>query len=352
MYMSANRPMVTCGIDVGYGNGKCVVQIGDAPPTSFVIPVGAAPIERLGKDLNGSIDLSGGEEVFVASGRWVAGVDPAKLQGGFARQTHEDYVSQPEYLAVALALMAKIGVRHIDSLVTGLPCSHIYGPRGENLKETIQSVLTGEHLVNSRVICEVHAVDVVPQPIGSFCNMVATGQGAFGSADTLTLICDVGYGTVDWCVLQGMQVWDTNSGSSLEATSQILHSAVRAIMRDFPGSKLSEDRLEAHLRAGEAFLDLAGRKIPYRMFLESASIPISRNVMADVATSMRTLKDSVSRVLLTGGGARFYEAAAREMFSSLNPESIIVDKDPVLANARGFQYLAAEGYNQRQQQAA
>ncbi|MHB8742071.1 MAG: ParM/StbA family protein [Sulfuricaulis sp.] len=348
--MSSNRPITTCGLDVGYGNGKCVVQIGDAPPVSYVIPVGAAPIERLGKDLNGAVDLSGGEEVFVRDARWVAGVDPTRLQGGFARQTHENYVAEPEYLALALAMMAKAGVRHIDSLVAGLPCSHIMGVTGDAMKNTIVQNLTKEHLVNSRSICEVHQVCVVPQPIGAFCNLVNTGHCRID--ESLTLICDVGYGTVDWCVVQGMRVFDTNSGSSLQATSQILRSAVRAIMRDFPGSKLSEDRLESHLRNGATYIDLGGRMIPFRMFLESAAVPISRTVMADVASSLRTLKDSVSRVLLTGGGACFYEAAARETFSSLKPESVMVDRDPVLANARGFQFLALEVYNHTQQQRA
>lgn len=344
--MSTNCQNVTCGLDVGFGNGKCVAQIGDAAPVSFVLPVGAAPADRAGKDLNGATDFSDGVQVTVDKKPWIAGVDPTRLQGGFARQTHDTYVTTKEYLALALALMAKMGVDHIDHLVTGLPCSDFLGSNNRELRGAIVNQLAQDHQINSKQRCHVKNVYVVAQPLGAYFKMMHSDPAFTRTDDALTLVCDIGYGTADWCVLQAGKLWDKNSGSSADATSQILRVAAEKITRDNPGTKLSQDRLESLYRRNVTYLDLGGRSIPYQMYLEAAAADISRRVMAAIASSMRTLRDPVTQVLLTGGGARLYESAARETFSSLRPECIKIDADSVLGNAMGFQIMAVDALNQ------
>jgi plasmid segregation protein ParM len=340
--MTTTGDLTTAGFDIGYGNGKCVARTGAGDPVGFTLPVGAAPASKAGKTLQGGTDFSQGVEVYMGGTPWIAGVDPTLLQGGFARQTHDEYVMTPEYKALALALMAKLGKPCIDYLVTGLPCSHYLGSAKEILKAAIVKQLVGDHSINARFRCQVKNVLVTAQPVGSYIKALSCDDHFIDSQDALTLICDIGYGTADWCVLQGSRLWDSNSGSSLDATSRILELAAMEICKDNPGAKLSPDRLESLYRRGEVFLDLAGRKIPFMPYLEMVGADVSRSVMAEVASSMRTLKDSVSQVLLTGGGARLFERAARETFKAVAPAYIKVDSDPVLGNATGFQIMAED----------
>jgi len=346
--MGHNGNTVLVGFDLGYGNAKCVATQGGEFLAPITLPVGAAEADKAGKDLNGQTDFSQGVEVYIGGKSWIAGVEPTQLQGGFARQTHDKFVSTPEYKAMALALMSKLNVPEIDYLVTGLPCSDFLGNDAKALKSTIVKQLRGEHWVNAKQRCRVNNVLVVTQPLGAYVRMMNSDETFIHDADALTLICDIGYGTADWCVLQGGKLWDENSGSSLEATSRILEQAAVKIVKDFNGNKLSAARLEHLYRNGETVLHLGGEKIPYQMYLHDAAREISRRVMANVASSMRTLKDSVSQILLTGGGAPLYEIAAREAFSSLSPMAIKVDSEPVLANAYGFQMMAVEAFNQSQ----
>jgi len=326
--------IVSAGIDVGYGNGKAVGRTGnDDELRTVVLPVGAAPVEHLTKNVNGIPDPKGGELVLIATKLWVAGIDPMHLQG-FARQTHANYMNTDEYMALYFALLAKLQLDRIDYLVTGLPCQDFLNG---DMRSKLPKLLAGNHFISTGFRCEVKNVYVVAQPIGSFMAQTEEDPSLLEREDRMTLVVDLGYGTADWCLLQGDSLRDNSSGSSKAAMSMILEKAAKAISKDYDNIQLSSTRLEGALKRNEEFLELGSHNVDFRKYLKSAAREVSRQVMADVATSLRHERDAIDTVVLTGGGASLFERATRDTFGG---SQVLVSRNPVLDNARGFQIMA------------
>lgn len=351
-----SKNLSAVAIDVGYGNLKVMAaqQGGDVDTAdAFLLPIGAAPIEHAPRLANGLPQLHGGEEVLLPDGRrWVGGIDPTYLSG-FARQTHEEYPSTDEYLALYLAGLAKLealGHRTIDVLVTGVPCSQFVGPRRQQVKDVIISRFKGVHVLGGNRTVEVRNAFVVAQPMGSYTGFLSEHPVPVkaGERDTRTvLVIDVGFYSVDWVLMQSGGMRDGSAGSSRTATSTILDAAAQAISAAHGGVPLSVEKLDGAFKSGEEILRLGAIQVPFRAFIDAAAGEKARIAMSKIASAMRLTEDVVDHVLLAGGAAMLFHAAAKRAF----PASVVtITANPVMANARGYLGMALR-YSEMQRKA-
>jgi len=329
------------GLDVGYGNLKIVWGRDAQQFEKSIMPVGAAPIDRLAKDMNGEPNLSNGYQVQVGNAEWVAGVQPTLLQD-FSRVLHRDYSTSPEYQALFHAALLRTGLDHISLLVTGLPVSqHVGQP---SIKAALRERLVGRHFVSRQRTVQVDAVEILPQPIGAFFDACyAPGQRMSEAADSYTLVFDPGFYSVDYVVMYRNRLRDTSSDSSTIATSQILSIAAREIAKEHNRSEFNVGQIEEALRAGRDTIHMYGQPVPIMPAIERAARECSERVVRDMQGKLRTAGHDIDRIVLAGGGAGLYEAALRDAFPKAQ---LIKPAEPVLANARGF-YLAGRRTLQR-----
>lgn len=338
MSISPRSGGAVLGLDVGYGNLKIVGGLtGSQDVREFVLPAGAAPISSMPRRSDNTCDLKGGEQVLIDGCSWAAGVEQVHIQNR-ARMTHDEYPRTPEYKALFLAALARMGYRRIDFLVTGLPVSQIYGPGGQELIADMQAMMRGQHLINADMTVDVGAVQVIPQPLGTFFGLAAEKEYAsLATSENLqTLIFDPGYFSVDFVVMSGRAVMNQFSGTSLQATSMILERAAHALSTKH-GRAFSSDQLDAAQRSGAPTITAGfGREIEYLPALVDAAKELTPSVIGDLKRTIRTARP-LDLVIMTGGGAWLYEDAIRAAYPGVEIASV---PDKVLGNARGYRVIA------------
>lgn len=336
--MGKSNNATVAGVDVGYGNVKCVVGCGDGAQRDVVLPAGAAPAEQMPKLINRQPDLKGGELVLIPVEDgvvpWVGGVEQVVLQHS-VRQTHAQYTSTKAYHALYLAALAKMRAERIDLLVTGLPVSQYYDPRvGEPLRQGLQKLMTGRHHINDQVTVQVDRTLVIPQPTGTFMGVAAEPQHSYLVTDNslTTLVVDAGFFSLDYVSLSGRSVRDQSSGSSQLATSHILEKAAERLSVSMDRF-VDPDRLDAAFRGGAPMLRLGGEEVDYLTVLRAAAAEVASEVVGEIQRKMRGDKSSADVLILAGGGAELYAPALAKVFPKAK---LIRPADPVLSNARGY----------------
>ncbi|MGU5574123.1 ParM/StbA family protein [Aeromonas hydrophila] len=248
------------------------------------------------------------------------------------RELHGDYPATKPYKALFYAALLLSEQKEIDVLVTGLPVNQFMD---SELREALKKRLEGEHQITPKRAVTVKSVVVVPQPAGAYMEIVnSTEDGDL--LDVLhegkTIVIDPGFFSVDWVALEGGEVRYHSSGTSLKAMSVLLKTISLLIQEDH-GSSPGIDKIEKAIRSGKDEILLFGVKVGLKEYLDKASFGVAQNALTPMRTSMREDGMDADVVLLAGGGAAAYKAAAKELF----PKSrIVMAGDPLVANAKGF----------------
>ena len=331
------HPYTTCGLDVGYGNCKLSAHLaGEAQLRELIMPVGAVPLDQAPKKLTGGHDIRDGVVVSLDGVKWLAGVEPTHLQG-FVRPTHEHYPATNEYKALMIGALAKAGIREVDMLYTGVPVAHYYGHGGSTLRTQIANTMTGKHWVDSTTSITVKSTMVVPQAAGAFMDILSRSPDMKPSKGSPSLVVDIGYYSVDWVRVIDGSVMDSSSGSSTLATSVLLEKASALIHKEF-GRPISAGRLEDAFRNGVHTIDWGQVSLNVLDWLERAAEEVTPKVFSAIKAMQRDDVDFPNLVILTGGGGSLYKKAAQEAFRH---SRVALSREPVMANARGFQFLAS-----------
>lgn len=322
--------MVIVGLDVGYSNLKIAAGEAGTVPRVVVRPAGAAPAERLGERVGETPAPPDAITVEVGGQRWVAGVEPGRLEG-WQRPLHEDYAGSLAYQALVKAGLVLANYAAIDQLVTGLPVNQARDPRR---RDALQRLLVGRHATDFGDV-EVGNVRVVAQPIGAFVDLVwsAPDAATLERIETGTvLVLDAGYYSVDWALIVTGELRRGASGTSLEAMSVLIDAAAHRIA-EAHGGRPQPQAVEAALRAGRDHVLAHGQRVPLAGFLDRAAQEACGSALEALRQSLRREATNVDLVVLTGGGAALYGQPARVLF----PGAVVhVAPDPVTANARGF----------------
>lgn len=319
--------MNVLGIDIGYSNLKLAFGKRGAEPKVLLKPAGAAPADRLGEKIadKGKDDFL---RVVVNGTPFAAGLSPDRAEL-WSRELHEDYPSTDSYRALFHAGLLLAELEQIDLLVTGLPVSQYLN---QELRNRLQSQMTGEHQVTPRRRITVQAVKVVPQPVGGFVDHVWNLKDAAEFEDSRVLVVDPGFFSVDWVLISNGELRRQSCGTSLEASSVILDEAAKLLANDF-GGNVGRERLENAIRLNQVEIRLFGEKIDISTYLKAAADKVGPIVATRLRESLRKENAGADIVLLVGGGAGFFADSVKEAFPQLK---VTTPDSPVFANARGF----------------
>jgi plasmid segregation protein ParM len=326
------------GLDIGYGNLKLVFGRGVNGQIAKILPSGVARADQVARTMEGKINRVG-HLVNLDGVPYVAAVSPTKLQG-YERILHQDYASSPDYLALFYAALLETRETTIDTLVTGLPVAeHLDHP--ERI-DALQKRLVGTHYVNDDVAVVVRNAHVLPQPVGTYLDALATHPKLSENKDATILVVDPGYYSVDWVVMTSGGIRHLSSGSSPEAASRVLERASKAISAK-TDCHISVDRLNDALAEGRRFITVYGERYDYQPALKAAAAVSAEVIVNLIKSKLRSESMSVDSLVVSGGTASLYAPALEEAFPRGDK---IVSTNSVLANARGF-HRAAVRYQQR-----
>ena len=322
----AGMSNVVVGLDIGYSNVG-VVSGPPGRPQAYCMPAGAGSIKLLPKSLRGTLDT--GYMVTTAQGdAWVAGVEPDRLQG-WSRDLHEDYPSSDTYRALFHAALLRAGHRTIGHLITGLPVTqYLDTERRDRLAEALK----GTHRISDEFEVTVENVSVLPQPAGGYMDYATTTADIELVEAGRILIFDPGFYSVDWVAIQGGEIRHAASGSSVKAMSVLL-AAADDLLNERYGRRFGVQRIEQAIREGRGNVLLAGEKVALGPVIRQAAADTTTGALRELRQSLRGDTTGFDLLLLVGGGAIYYEEAAREVFPDTRVHKI---QDPVNANARGF----------------
>ncbi|WP_137887537.1 ParM/StbA family protein [Pseudomonas sp. 2FE] len=319
------------GLDIGYSNVVAVFSGADGRSESIVRPAQAAPLSVL----PGDAGLRAGEVVVDVAGEpWVAFAAPGRVQEG--RELHEDYTSSHAYEALFKgALLHAAGDGDVvDTLVTGLPVSQA---RDKDYVESLVKRMTGTHKISAKREITVKSVQVVAQPIGTLTEVYCNSEAAEVIEESVSIIIDPGFFSVDWVVFDHRELVASSSSSSLKAMSVLLDACNEEIAKDHGGIP-GVEKIEHALQSGKTWIHLFGRKVELGEYLERASDRVIPTVFTEIKQGLRFLKGrAIDCVILGGGGASLYEPFSRKEF----PEALIVKPaNSVTSNAEGFWHIA------------
>ncbi|MHB8408978.1 MAG: ParM/StbA family protein [Acidiferrobacterales bacterium] len=321
--------MFVLAVDIGYSNLKVVW--GDTSvrsPERRIVPAGCGPREALAERIGGGKG-EGTIPIMVNGVPWVAGVGHRRIESA-VRELHEDYSSTEAWRALFLAALRMAGRDRIDLLVTGLPVSH---HRDVAKRERLRQSIIGVHRPTPNRAIEVAQAVVLAQPAGAYLDLLSARPDLLNVFEQgRTVIFDPGFFSTDWLVIERGEIHRASSGTSLNAMSVLLEKAASQIAVDH-GTAPDIDRIEDALRAGEETILIYGKPVALRGYLDQAAQTVAMAAASELRRAMRGDADAVDAVLIAGGGAVAYEAAARKVF----PRSrIVIPDSPELANARGF----------------
>jgi plasmid segregation protein ParM len=328
------------GLDIGYSNLKVVMGTTDlrltagaaaGAPRILLSPAGAAPADRMperirGKEEPAVLRVQVGEEAYVAC------VSLERLQD-WNRVLHSDYPGTSSYRALFHAALLLSERDTVERVVTGLPVAHY---QDRKRRQALVDRLEGEHQITPKRKVRVEKADVIPQPVGGYMDYASQATDLNLLKGSRMLVVDPGFFSFDWVFIVNGDLRQSSSGTSQQATSVILEETDRYLEDDY-GGRVGRERLEQALRLGMDQVMLYGQPVAIAPYLDKAADRIVPVALAAMREALRNEGDA-DIVLLTGGGARFFATATRELF----PRSqVVVAPEPVYANARGFWFYGS-----------
>lgn len=340
--------LAAIGVDVGFFSTKFttgrrdkrtqVLEVSQFPSVAPRISASMKTITSTDKLAGALIEVEPGALHFVGADVYQV----APTTG--ARAVTTDYSQTSDYKALFLGALYHIAKEHgvkealqIDTLVAGLPLSTVYTHSAD-----LVAFIKGTHKVphpvdpDQPLLIHIQHAIVIAQPQGA---LVSHGIDAtsHGHPDFNTLVLDLGGGTFDWFMAKGIR---PNRALSGAAPIGALACAAAICDEIKPGLKDNPDimaRVDRALRDGADVVSVTGRDYPMASFG-----PIVSRVLADAIEQMRKTVgalDSVDKILLTGGGAHMLDRALRAALPDF-AHLLVMDKEPVASNVRGFHAIA------------
>ena len=312
---------VVRAIDIGYGITKFVV---DDRGTCRMFP-SLAPLADIHDRLTHFVKARLTQKVWVEDVAYEVGPDTILFSE--VPVLHKDFMDTPQYRALLYGALDAIGVSHIDLLVTGLPV-HQHSERAARLKK----LMKGLHLIRPGVSVEVREVVVAIQPLGGLLAH-AHGRGSWTRIKNRSyLLVDPGYVTFDWLATQGMNEIPGRSGSLECGVSDYLRSIGTHLSRELGQPLMDWQRIDDGLRLGQ--FRIRGREVDLRPYCSHAEAIVER--------AIRELRNrlgadlEIDEIVLVGGGSAYFQPGLQRAFPG---REIVVPKDPVFSNVRGFHLL-------------
>lgn len=260
----------------------------------------------------------------------------------FTQTLDEQYALSDGYVALTYGALAQMRVSALDLVMLGLPMVN-----WRKLKNGLRERYIGKHRVpnldfaGTEVTREVLIKDVrvMPQPLGGFYNYCYNNPNTERLREGRTLVVDAGGGTLDYLFLDGEVPVDARSGGVFGSVGKIVRAVAEAHQQGLSQYFNILQRIDESLRTGSP-ANIKGNPVEVSAKYGSVIKTVVDESMTALRADVQSLVD-VDYILLTGGGAHFFQKA----LSELAGREVLMDKDSVFSNVRGFQY-AGEAYMQ------
>lgn len=310
--------MEAVSVDVGFGYVKAIY------PTfhrKIAFPAAIAPVH------DALLAAFGQRSNVVRINQQPYLVGHAALDAGAQTSWDEKSGVRRDYpLLVAAALhMLQVPAGSIR-LYVGLPLSH-YTPYREALKTRLKNVSV---YVENRLY-QFADVLVLPQAVGAY---AATMEDEPELRHRPVGVVDVGYRTTDYLIVRHdatRQAHPTLWGTAEVGGQSVAATMVRILAQQ--GTPLTLSQVERALETGQN-LWYKGQEIP--LPLNEARSAVATAIANAVQHAWRDELDTLAAIIVTGG-------AGQALAPFLPWPHVVVPKDPVYANARGYLILAERG---------
>lgn len=344
-----NRPRNIVAIDIGYGNTKMVCghdldKAGRPRWTESLFP-SIAPEVVVDEEASGFAPNPDRILIEYKGQRYYTG--PKATSGVVSRVIEQNYIETDMHeilLRTALHLAMRESRRvmtEIDMLVLGLPVSGHASQRSRLKSLALQErkVPLPKSLHHDKGSQEMQEVTVkvkdcivVPQPFGSL-RLAAQdlpSDDAVFTQGMLAMVVDPGYRTLDWFVAEAMSPDVMLSGSYDGGVSSILRDVSQLIGFEHGTGSLEFDMVERGLKTGQ--INLGHQVIDMQPYQQKLPVLAGREV-GTFLTRIGSRRSNIATVIVTGGGAQYYEQAIREKLPGCR---VMTLTEPVMSNARGY----------------
>ena len=320
----SNNP-VCVSIDIGYGNVKfCEMRDGqlrsDHFPSLSKIKTHRSDKGAADLSLRDLVDVPVGNSTFVV-GRDIRLTLSQRADHGSHLQ--DDYIGTQHHMALFKGALNYLDRGKIDLLVTGLPVNFLGN------KEKMKNILIGEHRLQSKTIT-VKDVWILPQPVGGYVDFYINSPDRAQVGKGYSLIIDVGFYTLDWIVVSGMQMLDERSGSAPVGMSHILEKLAELISSDLNQDFRNMNMIEEGIK-NDYKMRIMGKSYDFSHLTSQINDNLVRDA-SSIKKSVGTLND-IDRVIIVGGGANCYLPAIKKILKHPN---ITVSQNSLYSNVVGF----------------
>ncbi len=232
------------------------------------------------------------------------------------------------------------------TIATGVPVAS-----SEEEMTTISSGLKGAMTINvandatgeeKEIRLRIDQCMVMPVCYGSYYEILkSTGESRAVDA----VVVDIGAGATNILTVYEGRLMRTASGSVQESINT-LAQRIASNLNQQTGKILRPFELVKAIEKGQKKVMIAGEQYEIADTIDYYVNTISDIIVDELTTLLNTLPPDawIERVILTGGGAEVFGTNMKTILTEHNivksPEEVIVPKDPVLANAMGFQKIA------------
>lgn len=338
-----HNDLIVRSIDVGFGNTKFVVLSANGDIQCSLFP-SLAPQASEGADLGtGVLQKRNTVTVEVGGVKYEVGKDAQLAQDAtHGRVLDLSYPTTDPYLALVRGAIYYMGVPEIHLLVLGLPVNSF-----DKYKDVLEKRVVGEHRIPNPlykagggnpeyISVKVHNVKVQPQPLGAFFDH-AVNSGVYSRMrNEMNLLIDAGFYTLDWIVSHGVKMVNARSGAHSGGMSSILSTMGESIGKKIGGQITDLTVLDEAIRTGNnprfygKEFDITEQRKMAKAKAEQFVSVLANKVGQSV---------DIDNIILAGGGATFFKDVIKAKFPH---HDIIVTKNPVFANVRGFQLVGEQ----------
>lgn len=223
----------------------------------------------------------------------------------------------------------------IKRLVVGLPVSTIYTHANE-----LRAMVEGDHVVpapdgHGKIVVSVKVALVIAQPQGALVNAGLKRFDPNGRENVLVL--DMGGGTFDWFVCQGMLPNHPRCGAAPIGMLACATAVCDNINPELKNDPQIIARVDAALRTEQPTVRITGRNEELAPHLPAVTAVLN-DAVQQMLKSVGSMHN-IDTILVTGGGAGLLVKEVKRSLPAY-AHMVRVDADPVTSNVRGFHIIA------------
>ncbi len=298
-----------------------------------IFPAGASPISELADSRSDNLM---GHTVKLGDTQWRAPIDFADTQT-VRRDFSGEYVKSDVWLALLKGALAEIDSPTIDTLVLGLPSSEFY--KRPELKAYVEERATGPHELADKTV-EVKKVVVIPQPLGTFYGQMlsCTNKEELEQlTESLVLVCDPGYYSFDFVLIQGGNRIYQDSSISTPNSVKAVCDNLRGVLKQKHQVNLQDGRIEQALRSDKTYVYAGGKKIEFSKELEEVAAEVASATLSEIRSSLHSKGYEPDIAIISGGGAKLFHKYIKD---GTGVNRVDQADNPVMRNVIGYLHAA------------